>query len=116
MIDNNTAKSNEAYPITEAYTVGQRFNDGTYAVPPGQVYVAPNHPRNIPIAPGAQVMYYNITPQPMVTPGSTLQNEGYRGPPRGRWRDELFDCCTNIWPTCGCLCIFHGVWLVGQSN
>ena len=36
--------------------------------------------------------------------------------PTGRWKDGLFDCCSNLWPSCGCLLIFSGVWLVAQMS
>ncbi len=35
-----------------------------------------------------------------------------QGPPQGRWRDGMFDCCTNLWPSCGCMFIFSGVSLI----
>lgn len=38
------------------------------------------------------------------------------GPPTGKWRDGLFECTKNLWPSCGCCCIFHGVWIVAQSK
>jgi hypothetical protein len=38
------------------------------------------------------------------------------GPPYGYWRDGICDCCSNLWPSCCCTCIFHGAWLAAQIS
>jgi hypothetical protein len=61
----------------------------------------------------------NATPTvsyPNNTTQVPLSDAQHRGVPRGQWRDGLFDCFNNLWPSCGCNFIFHGAWLVGQSK
>lgn len=36
------------------------------------------------------------------------------GPPHGRWRDDICNWPSNLWPSCGCLCVVFGAWLVAQ--
>jgi hypothetical protein len=43
-------------------------------------------------------------------------NTNRLGPPTGAWRDGICDCCTNLWPSCGCLLFCHGAWILGQSK
>lgn len=38
------------------------------------------------------------------------------GPPEGRWRDGICDCFTNLWPSCGCLFVCNGTWIIAQSK
>jgi hypothetical protein len=38
------------------------------------------------------------------------------GPPYGYWRDGICDCCSNLWPSCCCTCIFHGAWVAAQIS
>ena len=44
------------------------------------------------------------------------QQHVYDHPPVvGRWRDGICDCCSNLWPSCGCsFFICHGAWLLGM--
>ena len=36
-------------------------------------------------------------------------------PPTGVWKDSLFDCFKNLWPSLACMCLCSGIWLIAQS-
>lgn len=54
----------------------------------------------------------NFTAQPIYGQNQPARN----APPTGMWRDGICDCCTNLWPSCGCVFIWNGAWILAQSN
>lgn len=41
------------------------------------------------------------------------------GPPRGKWRDGIFDCGANLWPSCCCVWACNGIgaaWVISQIS
>ena len=56
-----------------------------------------------------QPVYYNNNPAADMRPMRV-------GPPEGNWRDNICDCCRNLWPSCGCVFIFDGFWMLAQSK
>ena len=62
-----------------------------------------------PQPPAFQTVYVGNQANPGFGHSAPLQSA-----PQGRWKDGLFDCCANLWPSCGCLFVFSGVWLVAQ--
>ena len=76
-------------------------------------YAYPNNTGNVYVAGGANPQF-----QTVYVGNQASQGFGHAAPlqtaPEGRWKDGLFDCCSNLWPSCGCLFVFSGVWLVAQ--
>lgn len=89
-------------PYSGNYSYQPQATAGTYAAPP-----APAYP-SVVVAGNPTGDHYSTQQQP--------PSHVDAGPPTGRWRDGLFDCFANIWPSCGCNFIFHGSWLVSQSK
>lgn len=46
--------------------------------------------------------------------GQGFQPQQHGGPPIGRWRDGICDCCSNLYPSCACTFFCHGNWLLAQ--
>ena len=63
--------------------------------------------------PPATVIYPNARPLPstdLLAPGQNPR------PLKGHWKDGLFGCCSNLYPSCFCAMYFHGAYLIAQSK
>ena len=54
----------------------------------------------------------NATSQPIYGGSQPMVNT----PPTGMWRDGICDCFRNLWPSCGCVMMWNGAWILAQSN
>lgn len=96
---------NQAQPIV----YGQVTNAfPAYGQPPPS-YAQPN-PYSQPQGTFAQPV------QPQVIYATNTQDTQIRAPPVGSWSTGLCDCFNNIWPSCGCVFIFHSMWIQAQSK
>lgn len=102
--------------VVSGYSSGIHKTDPVavpYGASTGVTYAYPNHPNTMYVGGGAPPAFQTVYVGNQTHPGF-----GHSAPlqaaPQGRWKDGLFDCCSNLWPSCGCLFIFSGVWLVAQ--
>lgn len=110
--NNNRNATRATGQVVNSYTPAAGKGDPV-AVPTGVTYAYPNNPGNMYVAGGASPQF-----QTVYVGNQASQGFGHAAPlqtaPEGRWKDGLFDCCSNLWPSCGCLFVFSGVWLVAQ--
>mmetsp|Transcript_17225 Transcript_17225/g.25762 ORF Transcript_17225/g.25762 Transcript_17225/m.25762 type:complete len:214 (+) Transcript_17225:170-811(+) len=94
----------------------QTSSTNTQVASPIQVGTAnpPSHAYYVEASPANPATGYTATGTFSQNASANLVRPSNPGPPQGRWKDDICNWASNLWPSCGCLCVVFGGWLVAQ--